>query len=283
MIGREMRVVTTVSELRAARASATGTIGLVPTMGCLHDGHLALVRRAREETSTVVVSIFVNPTQFGPSEDFDKYPRTLEADLAALEREGVHVVFAPPADEMYPAGFSSSVEVGGITSRLEGEARPGHFRGVTTVVAKLINLVRPDRLYMGEKDGQQLRVIGKMVGDLGFAVTVVPVPTVREADGLALSSRNRYLAPEERQAALVIPRALSAAQDSFAAGVRDAAALRGKVVAALAAEPLARVGYVSLADSETLDELDMVTKPAMLSVAVRIGRTRLIDNVVLRP
>ncbi len=281
MSRRTMRVVSTVAELRAARSAAASSVGLVPTMGCLHEGHLSLVRRAREETSTVVVSVFVNPTQFGPTEDFDKYPRTFESDLAALDREGTDIVFAPSVGEMYPAGFSSAVEVAGITSRLEGEARPGHFRGVTTVVAKLINQVQPDRMYLGEKDGQQLRVIAKMVRDLDFSVEVIPVPTVREADGLALSSRNRYLSPDERQAAAVIPRALSAARESFLGGQRDASVLRGVVEAALTAEPLARVGYVSLADSETLDELAMVTKPAMLSVAVQIGRTRLIDNILL--
>lgn len=278
-----MRLVSTVADLRAARGVVSGTVGLVPTMGCLHEGHLALVRRARSESSWVAVSIFVNPTQFGPSEDFAKYPRTLESDLAALERENVDLVFAPEASEMYPEGFDTVVEVGELTKRLEGEARPGHFRGVTTVVAKLINQAQPDRVYMGEKDGQQLRVIRKMVRDLNFPVEVVAVPTVREGDGLALSSRNRYLSPEERQAATVIPQALTRAREAFAAGRRDATELRELVSALLSSETLARIGYVSLADSETLEELQTVERAAMLSVAVYVGNTRLIDNVVLDP
>ncbi|NLT41192.1 MAG: pantoate--beta-alanine ligase [Anaerolineae bacterium] len=278
-----MRLLKSIAELREARAAAPGSVGLVPTMGCLHEGHLSLVRLARAKSDTVVVSIFVNPTQFGPGEDFERYPRTMEADLAALEQEGVDLVFAPPVHEIYPDDFDSVVEVGSLTRRLEGEARPGHFRGVTTVVAKLINLVQPDRMYMGEKDGQQLRVLRKMVKDLNFAVEVVGAPTIREADGLALSSRNRYLTPEERRAATVIPRALAAARERFGAGERDARSLCEVVRAQLSAEPLAQIGYISLADSETLEDLERVDGRAMLSVAVQIGSTRLIDNIVLEP
>lgn len=276
-----MEVIETVAALRAWRRGLRGTLGLVPTMGYLHEGHLALVRRARAENDHVAVSIFVNPTQFGPGEDYATYPRDPERDLALLRQEGVAAVFLPSVEEMYPAGFSTAVEVGGVTERLEGAARPGHFRGVATVVAKLLNQFQPDRAYFGQKDAQQVVVVRRMVRDLDIPVTIVVVPTVRDADGLALSSRNVYLAPEERRAALALSRGLFAAAAAHAAGERDAERLRALVRAHLAAEPLVRPEYVSLADAETLAELAVVDRPALLSLAARVGRVRLIDNVVL--
>jgi pantoate--beta-alanine ligase len=250
-------------------------------MGYLHEGHLALVRRARAESRSVAVSIFVNPTQFGPREDFARYPRDPARDLALLEKEGVDLVFMPEAAEMYPPGFDTWVEVGTITRRLEGRARPGHFRGVATVVCKLFNIVQPRRAYFGEKDAQQLRVVGKMVRDLNLPVEIVPVPTVREADGLALSSRNVYLSPQERQEALALSAALRLAQELVARGERRAAVIRARMRRRIRQEPDARIDYVSVADAETLEELTVVDRPALVSLAVRIGTTRLIDNVVI--
>ncbi len=278
-----MRVVASVEEARSARAALEGSVGFVPTMGCLHDGHLALVRRARAETNRVVASIFVNPIQFGPAEDLASYPRTRERDLDFLEQEGVSLVFVPTEAVIYPEGYDTYVEVGALTRRLEGAARPGHFRGVATVVAKLLNIVSPDRMYMGEKDAQQLRVVRKMVSDLAFPVEVVAIPTVREADGLAMSSRNRYLSPDERRAAAVIPGALAAARESVDHGERRADQVRDLVAAAIAAESLAAAEYISVADPDTLDEVDVIAGPALLSVAVRVGKTRLIDNTTLLP
>jgi pantoate--beta-alanine ligase len=276
-----MQVVTTVQELRAARRQMSGPVGLVPTMGYLHEGHLSLVRRARAENAQVVVTIFVNPTQFGPHEDFARYPRDVPRDLAMLEREGTDLVFVPPVEEMYPSGFRTYVNVEEITSRLEGAARPGHFRGVATVVCKLFNLVQPQRAYFGQKDAQQLVVIRRMARDLDFDLEIIPCPTVREPDGLAMSSRNVYLSPAERQAATVLYRALMAAQARYQAGERDAEALRQTMREVLAAEPRARVDYVSVAEPETLTELTRVSGTALASLAVYIGATRLIDNVLL--
>jgi pantoate--beta-alanine ligase len=276
-----MRVATTVAEMRALRSGMSGDVGFVPTMGYLHEGHLSLVRAAREANAHTVVSIFVNPTQFGPGEDFERYPRDTERDLSLLRDERVDVVFMPPVDEMYPEGASTFVEVEGITDVLEGAHRPGHFRGVTTVVAKLFNIVQPARAYFGRKDAQQLAVVRKMVRDLRRDIEIVGLPIVREPDGLAMSSRNAYLAPEERAAALVLSRALNKAEELFAAGERDAEALRRAMRELIGAEPLARVDYVSVADPETLRELDRIDSGALASLAVRIGRTRLIDNVTL--
>lgn len=276
-----MRVIETVAELRSWRRSISGTLGLVPTMGYLHAGHLALVQRARAENAQVAVSIFVNPTQFGPGEDYDRYPRDTERDLVLLREAGVDVVYMPTPDEMYPPGFDTAIDVGGITARLEGASRPHHFRGVATVVAKLFNQVQPDRAYFGQKDAQQLLVVRKMVRDLDLPVEIVPVPTVREPDGLALSSRNVALTPAERTAALSLSRGLFTAQDRYRAGERDADVLRAVVSEHLAAEPLVEPDYVSLADAETLEELTVVDRPALLSLAARIGQTRLIDNVLL--
>jgi pantoate--beta-alanine ligase len=283
-----MQVFRTISELRAAREALPpgARVGLVPTMGYLHAGHLSLVAQARRECDVVVVSIFVNPTQFGPNEDLSRYPRDEARDLALLEPEGVDWVFAPAASEIYPPGFQTAVEVREVTRVLEGAARPGHFSGVATVVAKLFNLAQPHSAYFGQKDAQQVVVIRRMARDLNFPVRIVTGATVREPDGLALSSRNVYLDRAERQAALVLSRALAAARTRWEAGERDGAALRAVMQATLAAEPLAHPDYVSVADPETLQELDLTPpgQAALASLAVRIGRgTRLIDNTLLEP
>jgi pantoate--beta-alanine ligase len=276
-----MKVVETIADLRRLRLKLAEPVGFVPTMGYLHEGHLTLVKRAKAENSSVVVSIFVNPTQFGPQEDFAKYPRDPKRDLAMLEKEKVDIVFMPSVAEMYPPQFSSWVEVGKISERLEGASRPGHFRGVATVVAKLFNIVQPDRAYFGQKDAQQLVVIKKMVAEFNMNLEVVAVPTVREPDGLAMSSRNIYLNPEERKAALVLYQALTLAQKLFSQGEKDAQAIRQKMTELIQKQPLANIEYISIADAETLDELDTVNPPALVSLAVKIGKTRLIDNVVL--
>ncbi|MBX6754911.1 pantoate--beta-alanine ligase [Thermorudis peleae] len=277
-----MEVAETVAAVRAWRQQHhLKAVGFVPTMGYLHEGHLALVRRARAENPVVAVSIFVNPTQFGPQEDYARYPRDIPRDLALLAREGVDLVFTPSVEEMYPPGFASFIAVGPIGERLEGAARPGHFRGVATVVAKLFNIVQPTRAYFGQKDAQQVLVIRRMVADLNVPVTIVPVATVREPDGLAMSSRNVYLSPTEREIAAAIPQALFAAEARYHAGERDAEALRALVRAHLAATPGIQLEYVSVADAKTLDELDTVDRPALLSLAARVGTTRLIDNVLL--
>ena len=273
-----MKTIEKIVEFRAESAGMARPLGLVPTMGALHEGHMSLVRRAREENATAAVSIFVNPAQFGPGEDFAAYPRDIDADLARLDEAGVDVVFAPAADEMYPEGFDTYVEVGRIAERLEGEARPGHFRGVATVVCKLLSIVRPDRAYFGNKDAQQGLVIQRLNADLDLGVEVVMCPTVREPDGLALSSRNAYLAAEERKAASVLYRALGLARSM---GRGSAEAVRAAMLELLEAEPLASVDYVSVADAATLEELETVDRPALVSLAVRIGSTRLIDNIVI--
>jgi pantoate--beta-alanine ligase len=284
-----MEIIKTVAEMMGKTAGwrVTGKkIGLVPTMGFLHEGHLSLVKRARVENDLVVVSIFVNPLQFGPKEDFGRYPRDLERDLKLLEGEGVDAVYNPSPDEMYPPGFNAGVEVQGITDVLEGGHRPGHFRGVTTVVAKLFNAVGPQAAYFGQKDAQQVAVIKKMVRDLNFPLQIVVCPTVREPDGLALSSRNVYLNPEERKAALCLSKALTAAAELWNTAGRDGEALRDAMQAILQAEPLARPDYVSAADPETLREYQGeigTDKGVLLSMAVRIGNTRLIDNFLLNP
>lgn len=274
-----MRVTTTVSETRDVRGRLAGRWGLVPTMGYLHEGHLSLVRRALAENDMVGVSVFVNPTQFGPSEDLDEYPRDLERDLSMLEALRVDLVFAPSAEDMYPPGYQTSVNVEQVTRPLEGAARPGHFRGVATVVAKLFNIFQPGRAYFGQKDAQQVVVIQQMVRDLDFPIDVVVCPTVREEDGLAMSSRNVRLSPAERQAATVLNRALSVAAAAAVSGQRSAERLRQIMRTVLASEPLAELEYVSVADRRTLDELEHVGQEgALLSLAVRFGDTRLIDN-----
>ncbi len=276
-----MKTVTSLSELRAARAELPAPIGFAPTMGYLHEGHLSLGRRAKAECASVVFSIFVNPTQFGPTEDFNAYPRNLPADLALLETIGVDLVWTPTPAILYPPGFQTWVTVEEITQPLEGGMRPGHFRGVATVVAKLFNAVGPDKAYFGQKDAQQVAVIRQMASDLNFPLEVVICPTAREPDGLAMSSRNTYLTPEQRRAAPVLFRALQAAQASYTRGERDAEALRQVMSRVLAAEPLARPQYVSCADPLTLQELQTIERGALLSMAVFVGKTRLIDNLVL--
>ena len=277
-----MRVVKTKLEMVRACHEAARTLGLVPTMGALHDGHLTLVRQAREENETLAVTIFINPTQFSPQEDLAQYPRDLERDLGMLREEGADLVFVPPVEEIYPPGLDTWVQVGVLAERLEGANRPGHFRGVATVLTKLFNIVGPDRAYFGQKDGQQTVVVRKLARDMDMGLEIVVVPTVRDADGLALSSRNVYLNPEERRAAPVVYRALCRAQELRSHGVGDCDRLRAEVKQVLLEEPLVeQVEYVSVAGAEDLEELTEVTGPAMVSVAVKIGETRLIDNIML--
>ena len=277
-----MRVIHTNQDMKDVCRSVERPVGLVPTMGALHEGHLALVRLAKQENRTLAATIFVNPAQFGPGEDLQKYPRDLEKDLDLLRNEGADLVYVPDVEEVYPPGFDSWVEVGGLGDKLEGAHGPGHFRGVATVVAKLFNLIQPDRAYFGQKDGQQTAIVRKMVKDLDFRVDVVVVPTVRNSDGLALSSRNVYLTQEQRRAAPVIYRALCASSRLWGDGGRNGDRLRAEVLATLRQEPvLDGIDYVSVADAETLEELEQVQGRAMVSVAVRLGNTRLIDNVIL--
>jgi pantoate--beta-alanine ligase len=276
-----MQVVGPIFEVRALRQKLNGTVGFVPTMGYLHEGHLALVKQARKDNSNVIVSIYVNPTQFGPREDFGSYPRELNRDLELLREEGVDIVFVPSDDEIYPPEFSSWVDVGKVTGRLEGASRPGHFRGVATVVAKLFNIVQPSRAYFGQKDAQQVVVIKRMVADLNMGIDIVVVPTVRENDGLAMSSRNIYLSPRERQAATILFKALTLARQLWQGGEKDAGKIRPQMAALIQKEPLAQIDYVSIADAETLEELNLIDRPALVSLAVRIGKTRLIDNMPL--
>ena len=276
-----MKVIQTIADFRAAQRAYPRPLGLVPTMGYLHEGHLSLVRRCRADNSTAVASIFVNPTQFGPSEDLSTYPRDMEGDLAKLRAEGVDLVFAPQTSEIYPDGFDTTIDVGSIARRLGGEHRPGHFQGVATVVCKLLTIVRPDNVYFGQKDAQQCLVIKRLNADLDLGAEVIVMPTVRDPDGLALSSRNAYLSPKDREAALSLYRALNLAEAMYADGVRDSSAMRRKMMALLEAEPAASVEYVSIADAETLAELDSMDCPALASLAVRIGKVRLIDNVIL--
>jgi pantoate--beta-alanine ligase len=276
-----MQIAKSIAQMKAARSNSQGSVGFVPTMGYLHEGHLSLVRQARAENSVVVVSIFVNPTQFGPAEDFKTYPRDTERDLAMLQKEKTDIVFMPSAEEMYPGSFSSWVVIEGITDRLEGHFRPGHFKGVTTVVAKLFNIVEPTRAYFGQKDAQQALVIRKMAADLNMNLEVIVSPTVREKDGLAMSSRNVYLNPQERQTATVLFKALTLAQKLREKGESDAEILRHQMTSLISREPLAKIEYISVADADTLEELSIVDRPALASMAVRIGKTRLIDNIIL--
>lgn len=277
-----MQSVSDILELRAARARLPKPTALVPTMGYLHEGHLSLVRAARADCASVVVSIFVNPTQFSPTEDLAAYPRDLERDLALLESEGVDLVWIPTAESMYPNGYQTWVSVDEMTLPLEGSMRPGHFRGVTSVVAKLFNAVQPDKAYFGQKDAQQALVIQQMVRDLNFPLQVVICPIVREPDGLAMSSRNTYLAPQQRQAATVLWRALNAAHTAYRSGEKSGECLRQVMADTINAEPLARLQYVSCADPQTLQEIEGgIQGRALLSMAVFVGKTRLIDNILL--
>ena len=282
-IASRLQVVRSVPDLRIWRAARQGSVGLVPTMGYLHEGHLSLVRAARGKDDHVVASIFVNPAQFAPNEDFDRYPRNEARDLALLDELGVDCVFAPSVESMYIADFSSFVVVEGLSSRLEGKSRPSHFRGVTTVVMKLLNIVQPSRAYFGQKDAQQLAIIRRMVRDLDAPVEIVGLPIIRDPDGLALSSRNVYLTPEQRESALVLNRSLRVAESMFAHDERSASAIRDTVTSMISSEGLAQIDYVSVADCETLDELESIEHPALVSVAARFGGTRLIDNTILTP
>jgi pantoate--beta-alanine ligase len=278
-----LRVVRTRADLRAALADAPRPVGLVPTMGWLHAGHVSLVERARAESATVVMSIFVNPMQFGEAADFERYPRNEARDLERAEAAGVDIVFAPSVDEVYPPGFDTTVSVGAIAGPLEGAARPGHFDGVATVVAILFALVGAERAYFGLKDYQQVRVIRRMALDLALPTTVVPCATVREPDGLAMSSRNARLTPEGRAAAPVLRRALLAGAEAIRAGEADADAVRHTIRGVLAAEPAATTDYVSVADADTLAEVDAIPGDALLSLAVLIDGVRLIDNERVAP
>jgi len=278
---KPMMIATSLDELRSARLLLDGTVGFVPTMGYLHEGHVSLARRAREECDRVVASIFVNPTQFGANEDLSKYPRDLKRDLTLLEAAGVDLVWTPTPEVMYSPNFATWVDVEGLTKPLEGAARPGHFRGVTTVVAKLFNAVQPQKAYFGQKDAQQAAVIRQMTRDLNFPIEIVVCPIIREADGLAMSSRNTYLSPEERQAATILFRALTAAKSAYERGERSAESLRKIMAEIIASEPLAKMQYVSVADYDTLEELETVTGKTLLSMAVFMGKTRLIDNFVI--
>jgi pantoate--beta-alanine ligase len=269
-------------QARQARAESR-VIGLVPTMGALHAGHLSLIERARRECSLVIASIFVNPKQFGPNEDFSKYPRTFESDTEKLQRASVDSLFAPEPSEIYPNGFSTYVSVDGLSDRLEGRSRPGHFRGVATVVMKLLQIVQPNFAYFGRKDAQQSRLIMQMVRDLNLDTEIVVCPPVREPDGLALSSRNVYLNPEERKAATVLYRALDAAKNELAAGVRDRLQLRDVLQRTLGAERHARVDYAEIVDAESFEPVLRVNKPCYVLLAVFIGKTRLIDNLYVEP
>lgn len=279
-----MRLCKTIEEVRSFVRSVRAegkTVGLVPTMGYLHQGHLSLVQEAKRNCDVVVVSIFVNPTQFGPNEDFQTYPRDLQRDAGLLSELNVDVIFAPEVSEMYPQGFSSFVDVTGVSEHLCGASRPGHFRGVATVVTKLFTIVKPDAAFFGQKDFQQVLVIKRMVQDLNLDVRIVDVPIVREADGLALSSRNVYLSPEERKAALVLSQSLSLAQEKVAQGERNVQHLRERVVQQIQTEPLAVIDYVEIRGIPDLQEITVLQDKAVLALAIRFGKTRLIDNTLL--
>jgi pantoate--beta-alanine ligase len=276
-----MRTVDSLAELRSVRSSMDGAFALVPTMGALHAGHSSLVTRARAECSHVGVSIFVNPAQFGAGEDFGNYPRNAQRDLDLLEELGVDLVWTPAAESIYPPGYQTWIDVEEVGAPLEGKCRPGHFRGVATVVAKLLNAFLPDKAYFGQKDAQQVAVLRRMVQDLNFPVELVVCPTIREPDNLALSSRNVYLNPAERHAATVLYRALSAAREKYGRGERNAEVLRGVMRAVVRSEPLACEQYISAADPDTLGELQQIENGVLLSLAVRIGKARLIDNILI--
>ena len=281
-----MEIIRTVSWMKQAARQARAEnhlIGMVPTMGALHEGHLSLLRRAKSECSKVFASIFVNPAQFGPNEDLSKYPRTFEADVAKLEAARVDILFAPDAKEIYPRGFTTYITVEGLSDRLEGRSRPGHFRGVATVVHKLFEIAQPHFAYFGRKDAQQARIIQRMLQDLNSDVELVLCPIVREPDGLALSSRNAYLSPEERRAAAVLHRSLEAARREIAGGTRDALSLQNTVRNVLAGEKLTRVDYVELASADSFEPVARAAAPAYVLLAVFIGQARLIDNLLIEP
>ena len=270
-----------IKELRDAKSALPEPIGLVPTMGFLHEGHISLVKRACNEVASVVVSIFVNPTQFAPTDDLDAYPRDLERDATLLQEAGADLLWLPTPEIMYPSGFQTWVDVEKLTQPLEGKKRPSHFRGVTTVVTKLFNLVQPQKAYFGQKDAQQVAVIRQMVRDLNMPVEIIASPIIRERDGLAMSSRNTYLNLKERQAALVLSKSLKTAKSAYEKGERDANTLRIIMEKNIEAEPLARLEYVSCADYDSLEELEKINGKTLISMAVYVGKTRLIDNFVL--
>jgi len=279
-----MRTVTTVAGMKAAVAElrAQGrTIGFVPTMGYLHEGHLSLVRECRKSADVSVVSIFVNPLQFGPREDFRRYPRDPERDVELLEKEAVDILFLPSDREMYPEGYRTSVEVAGLQDKLCGRSRPGHFKGVVTVVLKLFNIVRPDWAFFGQKDAQQVVVLRRMAEDLNMDVKIRAMPTVREPDGLAMSSRNSYLTAEERRAALVLFRSLEEARRMFGEGERAAGRIRDRLLTSIASEPLAKVDYAEVVDPSSLEPVERIEGEALVALAVNVGKTRLIDNTIL--
>ena len=280
-MGKNVNTIRTVAGIKELRRKLTGSIGFVPTMGFLHQGHLALVKKARAENFTVVVSIFVNPTQFSSAEALKGYPRDFKRDLKLLEMEKVDIVFIPPDNEIYPHAFSSWVDVERLTDHLEGISRPRYFRGVTTICTKLFNIIQPTRAYFGQKDAQQTLVIKKMVVDLNMNLEIVTVPTVRENNGLAMSSRNIHLNPEEHQAATILFKALTMAKQLRQSGEKDANKIREAMTSLIQKEPLAQIDYVSIADVNNLEELKIVAHPSLASLAVRIGKTRLIDNMIL--
>lgn len=279
---------TTIESIREVREMTESwrkqglSIGFVPTMGYLHDGHASLINKARRENDKVVVSIFVNPTQFGPNEDFEKYPKNLERDREICETAGVDLVFTPSVAEMFPLKNLAFVDISELGEGLCGAKRPGHFRGVCTIVSKLFNIIKPDRAYFGEKDGQQLAIIRRMTEDLSFNIQIVPSPTVRDRDGLALSSRNAYLSEEERRAARVIPDCLNMAHEALTDGVRDAAVIKNIISGKISAEPLASIDYIEVVDASLLKPIDRIDKPVIVAVAVFIGATRLIDNFTFK-
>jgi len=257
------------------------TIGLVPTMGFLHEGHLSLMRQSRADNDISVISIFVNPTQFGPAEDYDAYPRDLDRDSRMASEAGVDVIFAPSARDMYPEGYATYVNIERITEKMCGTSRPGHFRGVTTVVSKLFNLAQPHRAYFGQKDAQQAIVIKQMARDLNFDIEIIVMPIIREEDGLAMSSRNKYLSPEERKAALVLRKSLLMAEGLFKSGVTEAAIIYNRIKDMIDFEPLAKIDYISIVDADTLDDVGKLRQNTLIALAVFIGKTRLIDNIIL--
>ncbi len=277
-----MKVVETIAEMKKVRRQLAEPVGFVPTMGYLHEGHISLVRQAKAANAAVAVSIYVNPTQFGPKEDLKKYPRDIPRDLAMLEKANTDVVFIPTDAEMYPPSYNTWVDLEKITDRLEGAVRPGHFRGVATVCNKLFNLVEPTRAYFGQKDAQQVRVIQKMVAELNMNLEIVVCPTVREPDGLAMSSRNVYLKPAEREAATVLYKSLMLAQKLYNGGEKNAEKIRQQMTALIRKEPLANIEYISIADATTLEELKEITPPILVSMVVKIGAPRLLDNIVLK-
>lgn len=276
-----MQIIKTIAEMKAYRHSLKGTVGFVPTMGYLHAGHISHVTHSKKENTTTGASIFVNPTQFGPNEDFERYPRDYPRDFAMLEQAGCDFVFLPEPNEMYPQGFNTWVEVLAVTSVLEGAIRPGHFKGVATVVTKLFNIVEPTRAYFGQKDAQQCVVIKKMVQDLNMNLEVIIGPTLRESDGLAMSSRNVYLNPEERSQAPVLNQSLQLAEKMWNSGERDSHKIRKAMEQLIKQKPLGKIEYISIANALTLQELEKAEKPLVISMAVRFGKTRLIDNLLM--